>query len=108
MADPNLPRRTIDIVLLAIVFAVGIFLRVTPQAFAPGATLHFLAPLHPQPAWTKIGLDEGLYREYVNALSHGGPGSSPDIAEGYIDVQQKLPSSILQPSRFLFIFTGYV
>src|SRR5436853_6603927 len=108
MADPNLPRRTIDIVLLAIIFAVGIFLRVTPQAFAPGASLHFLAPLHPQPAWTKTGFDEGLYREYVNAVSRDGLTSYPDIVEGYIDVQKKLPGSILPPLRFLFIFTAYI
>src|SRR5437588_6329544 len=101
------PSRKIDIVLLAIIFAIGIFLRITPQAFAPGASLHFLAPLHPQPAWTKIGFDEGLYREYVNALSKGGLTSYPDIVAGYIDVQKKLPGSILPPLRFLFIFTGY-
>jgi 4-amino-4-deoxy-L-arabinose transferase-like glycosyltransferase len=100
--------RKIDIVLLAIIFAIGIFLRVTPQAFAPGASLHFLAPLHPQPAWTKTGFDEGLYREYVNAVSRDGLTSYPDIVEGYIDVQKKLPGSILPPLRFLYIFTAYV
>src|SRR5436190_19889300 len=108
MADPNLPRRTIDIVLLAIIFAVGIFLRITPQAFSPGASLHFLAPLHPQPAWTKVGFDEGLYREYVTVLSKNGITSYPDIVEGYIDVQKDLPGSILPPLRFLYIFTAYL
>ncbi len=108
MPEPNLPRRTIDIALLAIIFAVGIFLRITPQAFAPGAVLHLLAPLHPQPGWTKIGFDEGLYREYVNVLSNGGITSYPDIVEGYIDVQKKLPGSILPPLRFFYIFTAYV
>ena len=107
MSDNQSQLRKIDIVLLAIIFAVGIFLRITPGAFSPGAPLHFLAPLHPQPAWTKIGFDEGLYREYVNALTKGGLGSYPDIVEGYIDVQQKLPGSILPPLRFLYIFTGY-
>src|SRR5437763_2998390 len=107
MSAIEAPSRKIDIVLLAIIFAIGSFLPVTPQAFAPVATLHFLAPLHPQPAWTKIGLDEGLYREYVNALSKGGLGSYPDIVEGYIDVQKKLPGSILPPLRFLYIFTAY-
>lgn len=100
--------RNVDIVLLAIVFAVGIFLRLTPQTFSPGATLHFLAPLHPQPGWTKIGFDEGLYREYVNALSKGGLGAYPDIVQGYIDIQKKLPGSILPPLRFLYIFTAYL
>jgi len=108
MLDPNFPRRTIDIALLAIIFAVGIFLRITPQAFSPGATFHFLAPLHPQPAWTKIGFDEGLYREYVNALRKDGLSSYPAIVQGYIEVQKELPGSILPPLRFLFIFTAYL
>ena len=96
-----------DIVLLAIVFAVGIFLRLTPHAFSPGARLHSIAFLHPQPAFNMIGFDEGLYREYVNALSNGGLGSYPDIVQGYIDVQKKLPGSILPPLRFLYIFSAY-
>jgi len=100
--------RRIDIVLLAIILVVGIFLRITPQAFSSGAPLHFFAPLHPQPAWTKLGFDEGLYREYVNAVSKDGLGSYPDIVQGYIDVQKKLPGSILPPLRFLYIFTAYL
>jgi 4-amino-4-deoxy-L-arabinose transferase-like glycosyltransferase len=108
MSEPQSRTRKIDIVLLALILAVGIFLRVTPGAFAPGATLHFLAPLHPQPAWTKIGFDEGLYREYVNVLSKGGLTSYPDIVEGYINVQKDLPGSILPPLRFLYIFTAYL
>src|SRR5256885_8689385 len=104
----EVPSRKIDIVLLAIIFAIGIFLRVTPQAFSPGASFHFLAPLHSQPAWTKIGFDEGLYREYVNAVSRDGLSSYPDIVQGYIDVQKKLPGSILPPLRFLYIFTAYL
>jgi hypothetical protein len=107
MTDHDFSGRKVDILLLAIIFAVGIFLRITPQAFAPGATLHFLAPVHPQPGWTKIGFDEGLYREYVNALSKGGITSYPDIVQGYIDVQEKLPGSILPPLRFLYIFAAY-
>src|SRR2546421_2696599 len=107
MSVIEVPSRKIDIVLLAIIFAIGIFLRVTPQAFSPGASFHFLATLHPQPAWTKTGFDEGLYREYVNAVSRDGLTSYPDIVEGYIDVQKKLPGSILPPLRFLYIFTAY-
>src|SRR5947208_3472371 len=107
MPAPELPRRKIDIILLAIIFAVGIFLRLTPHAFVPGASLHFVAVLHPQPAFNEIGFDEGLYREYVNASSKGGLGSYPDIVEGYIDIQKKLPGSILPPLRFLYIFTAY-
>src|SRR5436305_9154499 len=108
MTETQSRFRRIDIVLLAIIFAVGIFLRITPQAFSPGATLHFLAPLHPQPAWTKIGFDEGLYREYVNALAKDGLSSYPAIVHGYIEIQKELPGSILPPLRFLYIFTAYV
>ena len=108
MLDQNLPRRPIGIALLAIIFVVGIFLRMTPQAFSPGATFHFLAPLHPQPAWTKIGFDEGLYREYVNAVAKDGLSSYPAIVQGYIEVQKELPGSILPPLRFLYIFTAYL
>ena len=106
MTETQSGLRKIDIVLLAIIFAVGIFLRLTPDAFSPGASLHFIAILHPQPAFNKIGFDEGLYREYVNALNDGGLGSYPDIVQGYIDVQKKLPGSILPPLRFLYIFTA--
>ncbi|HWY50550.1 MAG TPA: glycosyltransferase family 39 protein [Chthoniobacterales bacterium] len=107
MPVPESLRHKIDIVLLAIIFAIGIFLRLTPHAFSPGGRLHSIAFLHPQPAFDIIGFDEGLYREYVNALSNGGLGSYPDIVQGYIDVQKKLPSSILPPLRFLYIFTAY-
>jgi 4-amino-4-deoxy-L-arabinose transferase-like glycosyltransferase len=100
--------RKIDIILLVIIFAVGIFLRLTPHAFSPGAPLHSILVLHPQPAFNQIGFDEGLYREYVNALSKEGLGAYPDIVQGYIDVQKKLPGSILPPLRFLYIFAAYI
>lgn len=108
MADSEFPRRKIELVLLALILAVGVFLRITPGAFASGASFHFLAPIHPQPGWTKIGFDEGLYREYVNVLSKTGITSYPDIVQGYIDVQKDLPGSILPPLRFLYIFTAYL
>lgn len=98
----------IHVALLAIIFAVGIFLRISPHAFSPDASLHFLAPLHPQPAWDQVGFDEGLYRGYVNALSKGGLSSYPDMVEEYIETQSKMSGPILPPVRFLYIFTGYV
>src|SRR5438477_2952612 len=61
-------RRKIEIVLLAIIFAIGIFLRITPQAFEPGASLHFCTAFHPQPSYMKLGFDEELYRKYVNGV----------------------------------------
>src|SRR6266446_8127392 len=106
MSAPELRRRKIDIILLAIIFAAGIFLRITPHAFSPGATLHFLAPLHPQPAFDKIGFDEELYRKYANAISEEGLGAYPGVVQAYIEAQIERKGSILPPVRFLFIFAG--
>jgi 4-amino-4-deoxy-L-arabinose transferase-like glycosyltransferase len=104
----ELRRRKIDIILLALIFALGIFLRITPHAFSPGATLHFLAPIHPQPAFNQIGFDEELYRKYANAISEEGLGAYPGVVQAYIEAQIERKGSILPPVRFLFIFTGYV
>jgi len=108
MTEPRPGIRKIEVILLAIIFAIGIFLRITPHAFSPGASLHFLAQVHPQPAWDQIGFDEGLYREYANALSKNGLGSYPDMVEGYIDQQSKMSGPILPPVRFLYIFSGFI
>src|SRR5437016_4987493 len=108
MTETQSGLRKIDIILLAIILALGIFLRLPPHTFAASAALHPIASLHPQPAFNEIGFDEGPYREYVNALSKDGLGSYPDIVQGYIDVQKKLPGSILPPLRFLYIFSAYI
>ena len=100
--------RKIDIVILALILAIGIFLRLPPRTFSSSRPLHSIAALHPTPAYMRMGFDEGLYREYVNALIKDGIISYPDIVEGYIDVQKKLPGSILPPVRFLYLFTAYV
>jgi len=100
--------RKIVIVLLTIILALGIFLRLPPQLFAPGGPLRSIALLHPNPAFSRIGFDEGLYREYVNALINHGIASYPEVVEEYIDVQKKLPGSILPPVRFLYIFAAYI
>jgi 4-amino-4-deoxy-L-arabinose transferase-like glycosyltransferase len=100
--------RKIDIAILALILAAGIFLRIPPQTFSPGESLHSIAVLHPNPGFTQIGFDEGLYRSYVNGLSQGGITSYPDIVESYLEIQKKLPGSILPPVRFLFIFSAYL
>ena len=105
--SPDQSRR-ISLFVFALIFVVGIFLRITPGAFSPGAALHFLAPLHPQPAWTNTGFDEGLYVRYANAISEEGLLAYPGIVEGYIEAQKEKKGSILPPVRFLFIFTGYL
>jgi 4-amino-4-deoxy-L-arabinose transferase-like glycosyltransferase len=106
-APPEQSRR-IDILALAIILALGIFLRIPPQAFSPRNPLHSIAALHPQPAFTQIGPDELLYRLYVDALVKEGITSYPDLVESYIAEQNELPDAILPPVRFLYIFSGYV
>jgi hypothetical protein len=64
--------------------------------------------IYPSAGFTGIGYDEQLYREYVNTLSASGLTSYPDLAESYVERQQQLPAAILPPSRFLYIFTGYL
>ena len=87
---------------------MGIFLRLPPALFVERAPLHFLEILHPQPGFTGVGFDENLYREYVKTLSQAGLSSYPDLAEGYVNLQARLPSAILPPTRFLYIFCAYL
>lgn len=101
-------RRKIDIVILAFILALGIFLRIPPHTFSQGEPLHWIAQLHPQPAFRQVGFDEGLYREYVNTLIKNGITSYPDMVEGYIGMQKRLPGAILPPVRFLYIFVAYL
>jgi 4-amino-4-deoxy-L-arabinose transferase-like glycosyltransferase len=108
MSAQESSRRKIDIFALAIMLALGIFLRIPPHAFSPGNPLHSIAALHPQPAFTQIGVDEVLYHHYVNALVKNGITSYPDLVESYLATQNELPYAILPPVRFLYIFSGYV
>ena len=100
--------RKVHIVLLALIFAFGIFLRLSPQAFTPSAPLRSIAALHPQPAFDQIGFDENLYRQYVNHLAKIGIGAYPDMVESYIATQKSLPNAILPPVRFLYIVSAYI
>ena len=52
--------------------------------------------------------DAMLYENYVRMLIQVGPTNYPDIVEFYIDQQQKMPGAILPPTRFLYIFSGYL
>ena len=107
MFTAQLQPRTL-VVTLAIVLALGIWLRIPSEPFSEGEPLHALAAVHPQAAFKQVGFDENLYREYVNALIKDGISSYPDLVEGYIDVQKRLPGSILPPVRFLYIFAAYI
>ncbi|MEP7014214.1 MAG: phospholipid carrier-dependent glycosyltransferase [Verrucomicrobiota bacterium] len=96
------------VICLGIILALGIFLRIPSNTFSQDAPLHSIVALHPQAAFGQTGFDEGLYHEYVNALIKDGITSYPDLVEGYIEVQKKLPGSILPPLRFLYIFSAYL
>jgi 4-amino-4-deoxy-L-arabinose transferase-like glycosyltransferase len=97
-----------ELILLALILAVGIFVRVTPGAFAPGGSLQFLGSVHPQPAFKELGFDEGLYVEYVNKLDKLGVSAYPLIVQDYMERQERLGRSILSPLRFLYIFSAYL
>src|ERR1700731_1589194 len=91
----------INIVILVFILALGIFLRIPPRTFSLGEPLQALSGIHPQPAFTEVGFDEGIYCQYVNALIKDGITSYPDMVDRYIEVQNKAPSAILPPLRFL-------
>ena len=94
--------------VLCVVIAAGVFLRLPASLFENGGALQSLRVLHPNPGFTEIGFDEGLYREYVNSLARVGLTNYSDIVDHYIEVQKTLPGSILPPTRFLYIFSAYV
>ena len=103
MKHPN----RLAIIGLTLALVLGTFLRLPPDTFSAGGSLHAIAALHPQPGFKQVGFDEGLYRSYVDSLIAGGIGSYPDIVDQYREVQKKLPGSILPPMRFLYIGTAY-
>jgi len=87
-----------------------------PRKFPLAIVLAFVAValagsflrIYPSEKYTKIGFDEGLYGEYVVELIKHGITSYPDLAEYYVQRQQELATVILPPTRFLYIFCGYL
>jgi 4-amino-4-deoxy-L-arabinose transferase-like glycosyltransferase len=100
--------RTLQIVVFTLIFVIGIFLRLPPQAFAERKLLHRLTILHPAPGFVQTGFDEGLYEQYVNGLIKSGITSYPDLVDDYIATQSKLSGAILPPVRFLYICSAYL
>ncbi len=96
------------IILLIAILMIGTFLRLPPHLFqGDHAPLSALARLHPSPGFTGLGIDEALYRSYVNSLVRFGLSSYPDIAGAYIEAQTRLAGAVLPPTRFLYVFTAY-
>ena len=59
------------------------------------------------PGFKDLGFDENLYRGYVDNLIRYGVTAYPDFAQHYIELQTRLPSAILPPTRFLYVFAAY-
>ena len=109
MPSPDSRSRNIDLILLALIFVVGIFLRLPPTVFAGSANpLHAAEFLHPKPKMESVGFDERLYTEYVHKLATLGLSAYPLIVQDYVDRQERLQRSILSPLRFLYIYSGYL
>lgn len=109
MVLTKLQSNTRTRIALALILLCGAFLRLPPELFSrPSGMLRAIGFLHPAPGFQSLGFDEGLYRGYVDDLIRHGLTSYPDFAEHYVEVQSTLPSAILPPTRFLYIFSAYV
>ena len=94
---------------IGLILIAGIFLRLPPMFFVgQKAPLKAMSVIHPNPGFDGIGYDENLYRGYVDDLAHYGISSYPYFAERYLVVQARLPGAILPPTRFVYVFSGYL
>src|SRR5436305_1691818 len=82
--------------------------KLLPLAFLVVGLLGIALRVYAPTSFHGIGYDEGLYRDYVNQLIHGGLSQYPDFAESYLERQRQLPAAILPPTRFLYIFSAYL
>lgn len=78
--------------LAALIFAVGVLVRVWPSA-----------------GFTGTGFDEALYRENVLKLDRAGVWEYPAICQVYVE-DQRHPETItkLPPTRFVYIYAGWL
>jgi 4-amino-4-deoxy-L-arabinose transferase-like glycosyltransferase len=70
-----------------------------------GALIHMFA----DSGFKGMGFDEALYRKYILMIDKGGFIEYPSICESYT-IDQQRPESIakLPPTRFLYIFCGWL
>ena len=108
MKFPEIPNRRFFLSALCLVFLAGIFLRLPTSVFSETGSLSQLSAFHPKAGFQRIGFDEALYRQYVDDLIRYGVSSYPDLAEHYVEVQRRLPTAILPPTRFLYVFAAYL
>ena len=110
---PMLPEesrtRARYLTVLGIILFVGFFLRLPASLFSgEGGALSFARAVHPMPGFQGVGFDENLYRGYVENLIKHGVTAYPDFADHYVELQTSLPSAILPPTRFLYVFAAYI
>ncbi len=105
---PFFREHRLDLSILCLTLLFGIFLRLPTTVFEKNGTLSEISGLHPKAGFQGIGFDEALYRGYVDDLIRYGVSSYPDLAEHYVEVQSRLPSAILPPTRFLYVFAAYL
>jgi Dolichyl-phosphate-mannose-protein mannosyltransferase len=108
MRFSEIPNRRFVFSAFCLVFLVGAFLRLPMSVFSEFGSLSQLNALHPAAGFQRIGFDEALYRGYVDDLIRYGVSSYPDLAERYVEVQRHLPTAILPPTRFLYVFAAYL
>ena len=109
MSPDETLNRTRYATVLGLVLLAGFFLRLPASLFTgDAAPLGFARVLHPIPGFQGVGFDENLYRGYVDNLIRYGVTAYPDFAERYVELQSALPSAILPPTRFLYVFAAYL
>ena len=102
-----MPDRRFVFSAFCLVFLVGVFLRLPISLFSESGSLSQVSAIHFEAGFQGIGFDEGLYRGYVDDVIHYGVSAYPDLAERYVEVQRHLPTAILPPTRFLYVFAAY-
>src|SRR5712691_11903987 len=82
LKTPILAGQRGALIAIAVLLLVGCFLRLPFFLFAPQhPAWHWLAPLHPTPKFTQVGIDEKLYRAYVSTLMIDGAGTYSTLAQ---------------------------
>src|SRR5437773_1911059 len=79
------------ILSLAILLIVGSVLRIYPSAKFQG-----------------MGFDENLYRKNVERMKVVGLLGYPDIIDVHLEEQRATQMTLLPPTRFLYICSGYL
>ena len=107
-AQGSRPRK-IGIVILALILAIGIFLRLPPRTFSSSGPLHSIAALHPAPAYMRMGFDEGHISASTSTLSSRRESRHIQTSSTVTSTPNKnCPVQSLPPVRFLYIFAAYL